>query len=344
MLTLNVAGTKIFMSKFFSAKDADAMMEAIGEEAPRRVVFIDTPATSFLRDLIQRLRELDVEVVVRDHHDVPTPRSERDEQIKAAAQAIREILGDAATISSRETHPACSTLVEAGEFCGERTVIVADPDPDGLTATMKALDVIYDQLDADAAVLDGARTQQTAEHLSELAVLLVKGMATLPPFNPKFPQTSEDAMSKLFDEFARAAGGGKEAKAALETRVEAYEAAVKEAERLAGTVTLLIPGVVMVDTVGNKPYDLTTLARLIETEGVKVTVVRKNNGPIKPIQFSLAVVKSAQETVNLMSLKPDGVESSPASGIISNIPVLLHCSEAMWTETIRPGLEQMLTE
>lgn len=100
---------------------------------------------------------------------------------------------------------------------------------------MKALGSVYDGLDADAAVLDGARSEQTTERLTPVALLLVKGMATLPPFNPERPQVSEEAKGKLFAEFAAAATGDATALESLGRKVEAYEAGVKEAEVLAAT-------------------------------------------------------------------------------------------------------------
>jgi len=351
MLSLTIAGVPVLMSKFFKQEDADAMLDAIGNA--ERVVFIDTAATSPLYNLITVLCHRDVRVIIRDHHDVLFPNNEREEQVKSAAQAIRNLLGDAAIISDRANHPACSTLIEMGEFKGKGTVIVADPDPDGLTATMKAVGNIYPELDADAAILDGARSEQTAENLSPLALLLCKGLSTLPLYNPQRPQISELAKSMLFNEFSSAVAGSPQAHQALENRVNAYEAAVAvaEAERLAELAEVLVPGLVMVDTVGAERYDLTTLTNKLVALEAKVTVIRKDNGPIANpslgfggVQISLAVVKSSQDKINLMGLKPDGVESSPTSGIISNIPVLLHCSEAMWTETVRPGLEQLLAD
>jgi hypothetical protein len=206
MFQIQINGTPVVFSKFFGVGDKHSVLASI-PDGTKRVVFIDTPSTPHLVGTIESLISRGIEVVVRDHHDVPSPRNPREQEIADAAARTRELVGGNATISNRAAHPACSGLIEIGEFAGEGTVIVADPDPDGLTAAMKAVGVVYDGIDADAAVLDGARSEQTAERLTPVAVLLVKGMATLPPFNAERPAVSEEAKGKLFAEFAAAATG-----------------------------------------------------------------------------------------------------------------------------------------
>jgi hypothetical protein len=342
MFLINIAQTPGLFSKFFNVNDADAVLSAISRFEPTRVIFIDTPATPVMRSLVEALLGRGIMVIVRDHHGVVNPRNPREVEIAESAGKVRELLGANALISNRAAHPACSTLVQVGEFVGEGTVIVADPDPDGLTASMKALGVVYDQLDADAAILDGARSEQNAEHLSPLAMLLVKGMATLPPYDAARPQFSDDAKSRLFSEFVAAAGGDAKALAGLETKVTAYEAAVKAAEEVAAAAKELVPGVVVADIVGRK-VDLSTLtARLEAVPGCAITVIRKDNGPIagalKVKQYSLAVVKAMQAEINLQDLLPQGYKSSPEAGIISNTSFLLHVSEGNWFDLVLPAL------
>lgn len=342
MFSITIGNTPVNFTKFFGATDRDNVLAAIAEST-KRVVFIDTPSTAHLVATIESLISRGIEVVVRDHHDVPSPRNPREQEIHDAAARTRELVGSNAVISDRATHPACSTLIEVGEFNGEGTVIVADPDPDGLTAAMKALGIVYDGIDADAAVLDGARSEQTAERLTPIALLLVKGMATLPPFNAERPQVSEEAKGKLFAEFATAADGDAAALESLGCKVEAYETGVRVAEALAAKATQPVSGVVMVDAVGKPRHDLTTLTQRLEAiAGAKVTVVRKDNGPIAPkhggVQISLAVIKAFQAEVNLQELLDPGFISSPESGIISNTTFLLHVSESVWNETILPAL------
>lgn len=342
MFQIAIGSNQIMMGKFFSDSDKDAVLTAI-VEGTKRVVFIDTPSTLNLVATIETLISRGVEVFVRDHHDVTSPRNSREQEIHDAANRVRELIGCNAIISDRVIHPACSTLIDVGEFAGVGTVIVADPDPDGLTAAMKAAGFVYDGLDADAAVLDGARSEQTVDRLTPMALLLVKGMAMLPPFNPECPAVAEEAKGSLFAEFAAAATGDTAALESLGRKVEAYEAGVREAEALAATASQPVSGVVMVDAVGKPRHDLSTLsAKMESTPGCRITVVRKDNGPIAAkhggVQISLAVAKVHQADVNLQELLPAGFVSSPESGIISNTSFLLHVSQEVWESQMLPAL------
>lgn len=342
MYQITINSTPVIMSKFFATADKDAVLNAI-PEGTKRVVFIDTPATSHLVATIEALISRGVEVFVRDHHDAPNPRNPRETEIAAAANRVREMCGGNAIISNRQANPACSTLIETGEFAEEGTVIVADPDPDGLTASMKAAGVTYEGLDADADVLDGGRAGQTADKLSPNAYLFVRAMASLPTFDASRPQVSEDAKAKLFGDFISVVQGDTDAKTRLEKGVEVYEAGVREAERLAETVTDVIPGVAFVDLMTSPRFDLMTLASKMEARaGTKVTVQKKAQGPIASrcggVQYSLAVVKAVQIEINLQELLIPGFTSSPEAGIISNTTFLLHVSESVWNETVLPAL------
>jgi len=331
------------MSKFFAPTDKDSVLAAIAE-GTKRVVFIDTPATSHLVATIEELVSKGIEVVVRDHHDMPNPRNPREEEIATAASRVRELVGSNAVISNRQANPACSGLIESGEFNGKGTVIVADPDPDGLTAAMKAVGVTYPELDADADVLDGGRAGQTADKLSAHAFLFTRAMSTLPPFSAERPQISEDAKAKLFTDFVSMIQGDSEATTRLQKGVETYEAGVREAERLAETVTDIMSCVAFVDVTTAPRFDLGTLAAKMEARnGTKVTVQRKSQGPIAPkhggVQISLAVVKAHQAEINLQDLLTPGFTSSPESGIISNTTFLLHVSQEVWDSQVQPALQ-----
>lgn len=341
---ISINTTQTFFSKFFSPNDSESVSLSI-PEGTERVVFIDTPATPHLVTTIETLLARGIEVHVRDHHDFPTPSNPREQEIAHTAQKVRDLCGPRAIISNRKEHPSCSTLITKGEFAGPNTVIIADNDADGLTASMKAAGITYDKLDEDAAVLDGPRTEQTADRLSPLALLLVKSMATLPPYNPERPQTLEDARNKLFDEFVTATSGSTPALESLTKKVEAYETGVRVAKEIAHTAFEPVPNVVMVDTTGKERHDLSTLMQQLETRpNCFVTVVRKDNGPIAAkhggVQMSLAVVKSRQSELNLQDLLTPGFVSSPESGIISNTPFLLHVSESIWESQVLPALQK----
>src|SRR5581483_10774817 len=102
------------------------------------------------------------------------PSNDREARVVAATGQLSQLLGADCVITVRRLHPACSTLVSVGEFA-DAIAIVADPDPDGLTAAMKAAGISYAELDDDAAKLDGEpQFQVTGSYLSQL---LAKGMA-----------------------------------------------------------------------------------------------------------------------------------------------------------------------
>lgn len=345
MFQFKINGVLVIFSKFFSVGDREAVVAAVQAAGPRRVVFVDTAATDELVNTVETLVAHGFEVVVRDHHDEPNPGNPRAAAVAAAAARVRELVGGNAVISDRGKNPACSSLIEIGEFAAADggAVIVADNDADGLTAAMKGCGIFYPALDGDAAILDGQRAGQTAETLSPLAMLLVKGLATLPPFDANRPQFSEDAKGKLFAEFVAAVSGDAQALENLGRKVEEYEAGVRQAERLAETVTDLAPGVAFVDVASSPRFDLGTLAAKMDSRsGCKVTVQRKDSGPIAGkhggIQVSLAVVKAFQGEINLQELLPSGFVSSPESGIISNTSFLLHLSETIWNDVVRPAL------
>ncbi|MDP3900480.1 MAG: hypothetical protein Q8Q23_05380 [bacterium] len=374
MFSIQISGVPVFFSKFFAASDRQSVVDVV-TKAGIKAVFIDTPATSELVTTIRELMNSAVAVVLRDHHDVGSgPYNDREMAIRQAVDEVRELLGDDAVVSNRSVDPACSSLVGEGEFAESGTVIVADPDADGLTAAMKACGVVYPELDSDAAVLDGPRAAQTAKTLSPTAMLLVKGMATLPPFNPNNPAASEEAKGKLFADFVAMVSGDAEAKASFEAKVEAFESAVAEAERLAAEATpvkiswcapcnivyfdgemecpqcykvdtkdISPEGVWLVDVVGKPRFNLQTLTERLEARpGCRITVIRKDNGPIAAkhggVQYSLAVPRKFQQEVNLQAYLPEGFTSSPEAGIISNTSFLLHVSEEVWKKVILPKL------
>ncbi|MBU0661604.1 hypothetical protein KKG22_05535 [Patescibacteria group bacterium] len=343
MFQIKISDSNVLFSKFFSPSDRETVLTELAALEARQVVFIDTPATEQLVATAEALVADGVNVVVRDHHDELAPSNPRAQSIADAASRLREVASDA-IISSRAEHPACSTLITSGEFNAEGTVIVADSDLDGLTGAMKALGVTYEQIDADAAVFD-ERPKQSAETLSELGWLACRALGTLPPFNPKAPQRSEDAKAEFFQSFVDASQGDETALDGLRQKVAQYEEQVGAAKALAETATEVAPSTWLVDSREAPRFELNTLTRALETKGAKVTVVVKAFGPIAAqhgAQYSLAVSKRHQQDINLQSLLPDDFESSPAAGIISNTTFLLHVSEVVWNETVLPALKARL--
>jgi len=333
MEKFEISSVPVIFAKFFASSDREEVLAAIPAEV-KCVLFVDTPSTPELAETVKILADLGVDCHVRDHHRGEGRNPE-------AVELVEAVLGEKARIVKRIEAPGCASLVEAGEFSEEGTVIVADPDLDGLVSAMKAVGVVYNGLEEDADVFD-VRPRQSAETLTPLGWTMVRALSTLPPFDPQRPEVARSAKMELFKSFVEAASGNAQARKGLEDRVALYEANVAEAKRLADQISLPCPQVAYVDTCGAQKYDLNTLTQAMEAKGVKVTVVRKGFGPIASlhggVQVSLAVVKKHQQEVDLRSLVPAGSESSPEAGIISNTSFLLHVSEKVWEEVILPAL------
>jgi len=281
--------------------------------------------------LISGLEARGAEVYLRDHHG-DNPRD------AATVAACRERLGARAVISTRAAHPACSGLIQAGEFRDD--IVVADADQDGLTAALKALGVTYPELDQDAAVLDGPMAGKTAGALSPLGFRLVRAWGALPPFGAP---GRDRVMAEIVFVFALAAQGMGEGMTSLDRLAAEFEEKVGAAKTLALRIEELAPGVSYLDSVGAPAHDQPTLTGLLEV-GAVVTVLRKQDGPIagKPggfgSQVSLARTKAGEAAgINLADLVPADWARGPVEGVISNTPFLLHLSPARWEE-FRPLL------
>ncbi|HEY9677860.1 MAG TPA: hypothetical protein V6C76_07610 [Drouetiella sp.] len=310
----------------------------------RDVLFIDTPITGPTVEAVHKLRAEGYRVVYRDHHAVEgEPASDRDRQVINATEKLRQSLGADCVITTRTLHPACSTLVEVGEF-KDALAIIADPDPDGLTAAMKAVGLFYEGLDEDAAKLDGQPSLQVTG--TPLSQLLAKGVATLPIYDPQKPHERERATEILFSQWVQAVQGEQRAIDALQQGVTTYDDAVAAAREIAPSAKEIVPGVVLVDVVETPFYDVGTLLALLEERpGCKVTVIRKGKGPIAAlhgVQYSLAVAKNFQSEIKLPSFLPPHAKSDPNGGIISNLSFLLHVNEFVWQDHVLPGLRNKL--
>lgn len=327
-------------SKFFTAEDGENALASLGEHlSAKRVVFVDTCATPVLAEVIGTLVARGVEVHVRDHHrgEGRTPE---------AVEAIEAVLGKRAHIVARKEAPACALLLRHGEFRGPGTVIVADPDLDGLTAAMKAAGVAYEGMDQDAEIFD-VRPRQSAETLTPFGWVLVRALSSLPLFDPDRPGDSDRAKADFFYGIVRAVMGDSIERRELEDRARHYDACVAESRRmLKEHMDKPLPGVCFVDTMGAAPFDFTTLTQGMEQAGAVVTAVRKDSGPIARlhggVQYSLAVVQRHQRELDLRTLVPAGTPIGLEAGLISNTPFLLHCSSEVWMQTIFYALAMRL--
>lgn len=349
MISFSIRSVPTLFIKGFTADDVRTILEFVrtadanSAARTRDVLFIDTPITGPTVEAVHKLRDEGYRVIYRDHHAVEgEPASDRDRQVINATEKLRQNLGADCLITTRSLHPACSTLVEVGEF-KDALAIVADPDPDGLTAAMKAVGIFYDGMDEDAAKLDGQPSLQVTG--TPISQLLAKGVATLPIYDPQRPDERERAQERLFAQWVSAVEGDQRACDALQTGVTTYDAAVEASREIAPSAKLVAPGVVLVDVVETPFYDVGTLLALLEQrDGCKVTVIRKGNGPIAAlhgVQYSLAVAKDFQNEIKLPALLPPHAKSDPSGGIISNLSFLLHVNEHVWNDHVLPGLRNL---
>lgn len=346
MIKLTINRVPTLFIKAFNADDVQNIMQFVRKAASlyagrgNRVLFIDTPITAATVEAVEKLSSERFQVAFRDHHGIEgAPTNDRERQVAMAAAKLEQLLGANCHITFRRLHPACSTLVSVGEFA-DAVAIIADPDPDGLTAAMKAAGISYPGLDDDAAKLDGEpQSQVTGTPISQL---LAKGMAVIPSYDPSKPKEREKAQQSLFSDWLSAVTGNKAALRRLEKALGAYDEAVQISRSLAQSAVVVAPGVVLVDTVNKPLFDPGTLNSLLEGDPeCRIMVVRKSLGQIAAyhgIQYSLSVAKAYQSTVNLQNLISTQARSDPASGIISNVSFLLHTSEDVWYEQVLPTL------
>jgi hypothetical protein len=350
VISFNLNNVPTLFIKAFTSRDVESILEFVREANAMRssasdtVLFIDTPITLRTVEAVVKLKEEGYRVHFRDHHGIDGAAiNQRDVLVQQGTAKLERLLGEDCTITVRRLHPACSTLVEVGEFA-DAVAIIADPDPDGLTAAMKAVGISYPELDSDAALLDGEPYLQVTG--SPISQLLAKGAATLPSYEAKNHDLRERSTQKLFSDWVAAVQGDKAAGERLTKGVDAYDDAVAVAQSLSRTAKEVLPGVVLVDCTDQPVYDPGTLISILEkVHDCQITVLRKSLGPIAAhhgVQYSLAVAKPFQDKVNLQKLMPLDTRSDPQYGVITNVSFLLHVSEYFWHEQVLPELPYLL--
>lgn len=346
MITLKLNGVPTLFIKAFNGDDVDTILEFVRDAgcfyagSTNVVLFIDTPITGATVEAVGRLKSEGFRVVFRDHHGIDgEPTNDREEKVVAASAKLKQLLATDCRITVRRLHPACSTLVDVGEFT-DAVAIIADPDADGLTAAMKAAGISYDKLDEDAAILDGEPQLQVTG--SPVSQLLAKGIAVIPSYDASRPKEREVAHQKLFSDWVKVVQGDQAAERRLRDREADYDRAVEVAHKLASTAEMVVPGVVLVNAAEKELFDPGTLNALIERiEGCRISVVRKSLGPIAAlhgIQYSMSVPRDQQGKVDLRKLVPLEAKSDPEGGVISNVSFLLHVSETIWTNEVLPRM------
>lgn len=349
MITFKINNVPVLFIRGYAPEDTDVMLKFVqsagepGAHDESKVLFIDTPATRPTVDAVKALQSMGYRVFFRDHHGLEhPPHTEAEHKKHSAIVEISRCLGDDCIITTRGLHPACSTLVSVGEF-SDATAIIADPDADGLTAATKASGLFYPELDDDAAKLDG----EPALHLTgtELATLLAKGIATLPKIDPKNPANRDKFKQQIFSQWVLALQGNADALEKLRAKAVVYDEAFKHAEDLVKGAQEVAPGVVLLDVLNTLEYDEGALMVLLEKmPGCRITVVRKGIGPIAAlygVQYSLAVTKESQKKIDLQRFLPDGIETGPKEGVISNVSFLLHVSEDNWRRYVLPACKSL---
>jgi hypothetical protein len=167
-------------------------------------------------------------------------------------------------------------------------------------------------------------------------------MATLPSYDAKEPKRREQAQKELFRDWVEIVQGNNRSQARMQSIVARYDDAVRVAQELATEAKEVVPGVMLIDCVGNTVFDVGTLTTLVEqASGCRISVIRKDLGPLAQlhgIQYSLAVAKQYQTEINLQKLLPPEMRTDLQSGIISNVSFLLHVSDHIWVQVAVPRL------
>ena len=351
MISFKINSVPTLFIRGYTSEDTDTILNFVqsarepGGDSVGKILFIDTPATKPTVSAVRELKSQGYRVYYRDHHGLERePITESDQKKHSASMELQRCLGEDCLITTRALHPACSTLVAVGEF-KDATAIIADPDADGLTAATKASGLFYPELDDDAARLDG----EPSLHLTgtPLSCLLAKGIATLPKIDPKNPASRDKFKQQLFANWVLAVQGNADAQEKLQLAAVAYDKGLKVAEELVKAAQEVAPGVVLVDVLNTVEFDEGALTVFMEKiPGSRITVVRKAIGPIAAlygVQYSLAVVKEFQKQIDLQQFLPEGTETGPKAGAISNVSFLLHVSEDNWKQHVFPACKKLLS-
>jgi len=347
MISFKIKNVPTLFIKAFYAEDVTCILDFVRKASDMRrdgntdILFIDTPITAKTVDAVEKLTYEGYTVHFKDHHGLEVEaHSDRDKLVEVSTKKLQNLLKENCTITVRSKHPACSTLVSAGEF-KDALAIIADPDADGLTAAMKAAGLYYDGLDDDAAKLDSEPREQVLG--SPLSQLLAKNLAVLPSYDAQNPHERERTQEQIFKNWVAAVQGDEKAKAKLQEGVEKYEHGVQVALQLAQKAKLVAPGAFLVDVCDTQVFDPGSLMiKLEEDPSCQITVLRKDRGPIAAlhgVQYSLAVARVYRDEVNLQKMVPPDSANNPQRGIISNVTFLLHVNEEAWHEHVLPNLK-----
>jgi hypothetical protein len=300
----------------------------------RRLVVIDLAPNVVLPALKQIRAALPaLELHLCDHHGITgEPRSDRDCEIVAAVEELRA-LGVKAVITTRKEYASCVGLFQPGEFSNKGDVIVAGQDFDSLLTSLHAAGRTYSGIREDADMLDGPQERRRMEALTPNGQLLVRAMASLPPYNPQRPEEMEEAKASIFCAFADHVGGVSEATGYLEQEAGAFEAAVAEARRILNAATRPegVDGVLVLDLRGAGQYDRMTLAAPEKQRDLRIVASVLGGGVIAKLHGGVQIRLVAPDGDVRKYLPPESeVARTPEAGVICNVDGMAYVSQSVW--------------
>lgn len=348
-MKIQIKNNQVLFTKLFNEKDKQNALLEIPEDA-KKILFIDTPPTEILYQLIKELSEKGIECILIDHHNAAFPETEREKEIAEMMNKIKSLISPHSRIGQRKHYPACSLLLDSLSPKIEFDFIIADSDFDGLLSSMKASRVTYPDLDEDAIILDGERAKQTKENLSEAGFALFQAFSVLPEFNPKEPSVYENAKKELFENFIKVIEGDKKVWKYFKDKETEYEEMISATSLVLKSAEEVVPGVwfTEISRIGGRKVHLQTIMENLENRpGCKVTAIKKDSGPIVsvgkfPFQISVCVVGKYQDKINLQDAIPTWRKSHPENGVISNTRFLLHVNDMIWEKEVIPRLKDMV--
>ena len=179
MKRIDLAGCIVVLGKI---KTNDDVLYAAGHvfiSGATRVVCLDMGTHPNLEAFVDTCVTAGLKLVICDHADVIKdtakygPYTRQEETARAAVVRLYKLCGGGhdIRISNHREHPACSMLVQEGEFTNlhGKTVIFADMDTDGLMSVLKGIGWVYPKFNRDAEVLSGPMEARTAENLTAWA-------------------------------------------------------------------------------------------------------------------------------------------------------------------------------
>jgi hypothetical protein len=172
--------------------------------------------------------------------------------------------------------------------------------------------------------------------------MLVKGIATLPPFNDS---SYEGGQRELYQLWCNTTQGDETSREILLGKIKVFDEMVAHAKLLAETSVLIGKDLRFVDLANKQgKIHLGTLEQELERLGGQIFAIKTTDGPIariEGVQYSLSR-RTERKDINMINFFPDSFVSSAQSGYIGNVPFRVHCSEKHWNEYVLPKIKTFL--